>query len=505
MSAITEEKQSARTEPCISFSGALPEVGYDPELILDKLKSSKHGNADWREGRTWSLVYHKDAEHEKFLKEAYASHFSENYLNPMAFSNLRQFEYEVVRMCARLFCGDDAVVGTVTSGGTESILLAVKSYRDRARDQRRKRSRLNMIVPDSVHVAFDKAAHYFDVDLIRVPLGDDMRVDTLAVEKLINRNTILLVGSAPNYPFGTVDDISALSRLALKHNLPLHVDACVGGFMLPFLAEIGYGQAAFDFSLPGVTSISADLHKYGYAAKGASVILYRNMNYLKYQFIICSDWCGGVYASPTLLGTRSGGAIAAAWGALNSIGQQGYRELARNTWEVTRQLIEGINGIEGLQVIGEPAMTIFAYQSTDENLDIFVVGDLMEERGWHMDRQQKPNSLHAMVTINHQSHYQNYLKDLQASVRIARSQPERSRQGGAAMYGMVAKVPLRGVVRNNVLKMMETLYGTAPDALGSGIDGIGQQSKMALGARILWAADWIGKAFRKLANRIKTR
>lgn len=483
MSAIMEETEGFKES--VGFDGSLPKKGYDREKILSEMHVAKRKDANWREGKTWSLVYHKDQQHEAFLKQAYSNYFSENYLNPMAFSSLRRYEHEVVRMCADLLGGDSNVVGTITSGGTESILLAIKSYRDRARQKRKFLRRPNMIVPESVHVAFDKAAHYFDVDIIRAPLDESMCVDTIAVEKLINRNTILLIGSAPNYPYGTVDDITALGRLAKKFKLPLHVDACVGGFMLPFVRDLGQDIPAFDFKVTGVTSMSVDVHKYGYAAKGASVILYKDMDYLKYQFVVCSDWCGGVYASPTLYGTRSGGAVAAAWAAMNSIGHTGYVDLARETMDITKKLIEGINAIDGLEVIGSPKMTIFSYLSKDEKLNVFAVADVMEKYGWHIDRQQKPNSLHAMVTINHKNHYEKYLADLIGAVSIVRQQPDLAQQGNAAMYGMVAQMPLRGLVKNNVLKMMETMYSSKNNTFGNSLDSIGSNKSVDIGVKVL--------------------
>ena len=480
-----EEKEADKLQHLSPFNGTLPIKGYDRELLLSEMLEAKKQDSNWRDGKTWSLVYHKDEEHEAFIKKAYSNYFSENYLNPMAFSSLRRFEHEVVRMCVNLMQGDSKTVGTITSGGTESILLAIKTYRDRARAKHRFLNRPNMIVPETVHVAFDKAAHYFDVELIRAPLNKDKSVDLKAVRKLINRNTILLVGSAPNYPYGTIDDISALGKLAQKHRLPLHVDCCVGGFMLPFIKKLGHATPAFDFSVPGVTSISADIHKYGYAAKGASVILYKNMSYLKHQFVVCADWCGGVYASPTLLGTRPGGSIAAAWAAMNSIGHEGYLKLAEETMEITQALINGINAIEGLEVIGDPRMTIFAYISTDADLNVFAVADLMEKKGWHIDRQQKPNTLHAMVTINHKTHYKKYLEDLQEAVIIAKQQPDLAKQGNAAMYGMVAELPLRGLVKNNVLKMMETMYSGEANSFGKDIESIGDNKTLDIGLKLL--------------------
>jgi glutamate/tyrosine decarboxylase-like PLP-dependent enzyme len=451
----------------------LPETGQDKSQLLQEMQAHADGDANWRDGKTWSLVYHLGKEHDDFIKSAYMTFFSENFLNPMAFKSLKRFETEVVRMTADLLQGDDSVVGTMTAGGTESILMAIKTYRDRARAMKKGGKRPNMIVPHSIHVAFDKAAKYFDVEIIKAPLGPDYAVDVAAVKKLINRNTILLVGSAPAYPQGVIDPIRELGELAMANDLPLHVDSCVGGFMLPFLRALGRDITDFDFSVPGVTSISADVHKYGYAAKGASVILYRDMSYLRHQFFICHDFPGGIFASPAMLGTRPGGAVAAAWAAMMSIGFEGYKHIAQETIAITDKLREGIDAIDGLEVLGNPAMSVFSYHSTDAKVNIHAVGDQMEAKGWHDDRQQKPDSLHAMVTPNHAQAMEQYLSDLEDAVETVRAQPDLAYEGGAAMYGMVTRMPLKGMIEANVLAMMEQMYsgdGKVPE-LSAGGDG----------------------------------
>lgn len=451
----------------------IPQQGQDREALLKEMRTFADGDANWRDGKTWSLVYHLDDGHSQFIKDAYTTFFSENFLNPMAFKSLKRFETDVVRMTADLLQGDDKVVGTMTAGGTESILMAIKSYRDRARSLNKGGSKPNMIVPHSIHVAFDKAAKYFDVEIIKAPLDEHYAVDINAVRKLINRKTILLVGSAPAYPQGVVDPITELGQLAIEKGLPLHVDSCVGGFMLPFLRALGRDIPPFDFSVAGVTSISADVHKYGYAAKGASVILYKDMSYLRHQFFICHDFPGGIFASPAMLGTRPGGAIAAAWAAIMSIGFEGYKKIAADTVAISDALQQGINAIDGLQVLGVPAMSVFSYNSTHADVNIHAVGDQMEARGWHVDRQQKPDSLHAMVTPNHAQALDSYLCDLRESVETVRANPDLAYEGGAAMYGMVTRMPMKGMIQSNVLSMMEQMYsgtGEVPN-MGSPSDG----------------------------------
>ena len=315
-----------------------------------------------------------------------------------------------------------------------------------------------MIAPQSIHVAWEKAAAIWREDGPR-PLRRDMRVDVDAVRKRINRNTILLVGSAPSYPHGGIDPSVELGTVAREHNLPFHVDSCLGGFLLPFVERLGYEIPTFDFRVPGVTSISADIHKYGYSAKGASVLLYRNMDYLKHQFFVHESWPGGVFISPALLGTRPGGAIAAAWASLKAIGMDGYLDLARRVMETTAALQEGIRSIPGLEIVSNPEMSVFAYRSTEKKADIFAIGDQMEERGWQVDRLQRPEALHAMVTPLHERIVDEFVADLKESVKRVIADPSLAKKGNAALYGMIAKVPLRGMVKKEVLKMMEQIYG----------------------------------------------
>lgn len=439
---------------------ALPEQGLGKEEVLELLKGFKEGDVDYKESKTWSLVYYLGEEHTRFLIEAMGMFLSENALNPMAFQSLKKFEYEVVRMTAGFLHGDKDVVGVLTSGGTESCLLPVLTYRDLAESKRGLSGlKPEMIVPESVHVAWEKAAHYFKVKLIRAPLRNDLRVNVEAVKKLINKNTIMVVASAPSYPHGVIDPISELGLLTAQHRIPFHVDSCLGGFLLPFMGKLGYKVPPFDFRVPGVTSISADVHKYGYSAKGASVLLYRNMDFMKHQFFVSESWPGGVFASPGLLGTRPGGVFAAAWATMKAMGWSGYLEQTRLVMETTKALLDGIRSIPELEILGEPDMSVFAYKSKMLKANIFAVGDQMEERGWHIDRLQRPDALHAMVTPLHQRIVDQYIDDLRSSVEHVKSHPSLALKGNAALYGAISKVPLRGVIKNEVRKMMEKMYG----------------------------------------------
>jgi sphinganine-1-phosphate aldolase len=437
----------------------IPKKGLSRQSVLKTMKEYGGRDADYKSGKTWSLVYFLGDEHTEFLKEAYGAYFSENGLNPMAFESLKRFESEVISMTAQMLNGDENSVGTMTSGGTESCMLSVKTYRDMAKAKKLLPGKPEMVVPESVHVAFAKAAEYFGIKFVRAPLDDDCRVNVKAVKRLINRNTIMLVGSAPSYPHGVIDPIEELGEIALKKNIPLHVDSCLGGFLLPFVEKLGYEIPPFDFRIPGVTSISADLHKYGFSAKGASTICYRNMDYMKHQFFITESWPGGIFASPALLGTRPGGAIAAAWGAMTTIGEDGYTKNAKLIMDTTQRLMDGIRAIPELDIVGKPVASVFAYRSTSRDVNIYAVCDVMEKKGWNIDRNQRPEALHAMVTPHHARVVDRYLEDLREAVSEVRKNPELAHQGGAAMYGMIANIPLRGMIKNNVLKMMMDMYG----------------------------------------------
>ncbi len=456
----------------------IPQQGVNREELLEQLANFKKGDVDFRGGRTWSLVYHIDDEHSDLLKAAHALFASENGLNPIAFQSLKRMEADIVRMTLDMLHADETSVGTLTSGGTESILLAVKAARDRAKKTRPWILNPELVVPKTIHVAFDKAAHYFGLKIRHAPVGDDLRANVDAMRKLVGRNTVLLAASAPQYPHGVIDPISEIAAIAADKGLPMHVDACVGGFMLPWLERANVPVSPWDFRVPGVTSISADVHKYGYAAKGASTISYRSMDYMKHQFFVQTDWPGGIYASPSIPGTRPGGSIAAAWVAMMAMGKEGYTKLAKQAREVTLQLAEGLAGIDGLKVLAPPDMTIVAYGTDSDDIDIYAVADQLEAKGWNCDRQQHPNCIHLTVNANNGPMVQTYLDDVQEAVASVRDNPNLAASGNAAMYGMMARVPVRGFVKAAVGKVMEGMYG--PEGEVPDLGKLGEDEKADL-------------------------
>lgn len=436
---------------------ALPAIGRAPDDVLRDLAGFGAADPDYAHGRVWSLVYYLDEAYAGFLAEAYQAFASANGLNPTAFKSLKRFESEIIASVAEMLHGSAEVCGVVTSGGTESCLLAVKTYRDLARAKRGVR-RPEMVLSETAHVAWFKASEYFGVKVRLVKRDSAFRLDAAKVERLVNRNTVMILGSAPEYPNGLIDPIEALGDIALRRRIPLHVDACVGGFILPFMALNGVDLPAWDYRVPGVTSISADIHKYGFAAKGASTITYRNLELLKHQMFVYQDWPGGVFASPALLGTRPGGAYAAAWAAMQHFGVSGYRELARRTSLAFDRMKQGIAAMPELRVFGDPKGPLLGYGSRDPAVDIYAVGDRMDACGWQINRLQFPEGLHAMVTAKHLESVDAYLADLKTAVAAVKADPSLARQGSAATYGLMANVPLRGMVKTKVLDIFADLY-----------------------------------------------
>jgi len=396
----------------------IPAKGRSKEGVLEAMRAARDHDIKWEQGRVFGLVYHISDEIDNLLKEAFTMFFAENGLNPTAFPSLRKFETEVVAMTAALLGGDQNVCGNITTGGTESLLMAVKTARDWSRVHRPGIREPEMVLPLTAHPAFDKAAEYFGVRAVHVPVRADFRADVEDMRAAITSNTILMVGSAPSYPHGVIDPIRELAALAQEHGLLFHTDSCVGGYMLPFVRKLGYPVPDFDFSVPGVTSMSADLHKFGYAAKPASVVLYRTPELRRHQMFVYIDWPGGIYPSPTMTGSRAGGPVAAAWALMNYLGEEGYLHITDTVMKTAKYLQEGIKAIPGLTVLSDPEMSVFAIASA--KIDVNEVADELELRGWHLDRQHFPACLHMTVNYMHAAVADEFLSDLAATAGVVR-------------------------------------------------------------------------------------
>ena len=392
----------------------LPARGSTLDDVMARLRALQVNDGDYHNARTWGLIYNAGPEVDAMVQAAAGHVLLENALNPFVFPSLKEMQQDVVSIAAGLLNGGDDVGGTMTSGGTESIFMAVKTARDRARAERGiEHGRI--IIPRTAHPAFVKAAHLLDIECARMPLGEDLRTRASEMEPLITDNTVLAVGSAPAYPFGMIDPIPEMAAIASAAGVPFHVDACLGGFMLPFVERLGRELPLWDFRVPGVTSISADLHKYGYAIKGASVVLHRPKTNLRHQVFMFSDWPGGIYGTLAFLGTKPAAPIAAAWAVLQFLGEDGYLRLGRQTLDATEKLVSGVEAMDGIHVWGKPDMTVVALGSHEH--DIFAVGDRLDERGWHFDRQEGPPALHLMASPRHLLVVDEFLADLRDALR----------------------------------------------------------------------------------------
>jgi glutamate/tyrosine decarboxylase-like PLP-dependent enzyme len=409
----------------------IPETGAAKEQVLEQLEALRSGDIAWKEGKTFAHVFLASEEAKETAERAYLMYLWENGLDPTLFPSLLRLENEIVAMARDHLRGDSDVVGSFTSGGTESVLLAVKTARDRARALRPDLEHPEMVLPVTAHPCFHKAAHYFGVKTLIVPVDPrTFKADVEAMRDAITPRTILLVGSAPSYAHGVVDPIPDIGRLALAHDLLLHVDGCIGAFLLPFFRELGAGVTDFDFSVPGVTSISMDFHKYAFAAKGASVVLYRNAGIRRYQFFSWSGWPGYTLVNPTIQSSRSGGPLAATWSVLRCMGHDGYLREARRLKEATDAIVSGVGSIEGLEVLGSPEMCLVAVAAN--GFSIFQLCDAMKERGWHVYPQLRLGELrenfHLTVLPWNVERIDLFLGDLDACVQEIRA---RADGGGA--------------------------------------------------------------------------
>jgi sphinganine-1-phosphate aldolase len=395
---------------------AMPKAGVTWSELETQLDAAKANDVAWRSGRSPAFIHFAGDDVLDVAKRAYQMYFSENGLGLRAFGSLAKFESEVVAMGLSLLHGGPDARGAMTTGGTESIFLAVKAARDRAAAAGRAAGKPKIVLALSAHPAFDKAAHFLGLDTVRTPLAADFRADPAAIAAAIDANTVMVVASAPAYPHGVMDPIGAVATVAAERGVWMHVDACVGGYIAPFARQLGAPIEAFDFAVPGVVSISADLHKYGYAAKGASTLFFADtasFSGMSYSF---DNWPRGQYATNTLVGTRAGGAIAAAWAVMNYLGEAGYRRVTRRVLDTRAAYERGVEAL-GFRVFGRPELSIIAFGSPD--LDIAAIGRAMTRRGWLTGHVKNPPGLHLMLNLTHEPVIGEYLVDLAAAQQEA--------------------------------------------------------------------------------------
>jgi sphinganine-1-phosphate aldolase len=467
---IKIERSLVPSGPGVERYTALPKDGWGADKVRDELKKlAEMKHTRWEEGRVSGAVYHGCEDLSKLQTEAYGIFTVSNPLHPDVFPAIRKMEAEVVAMVLSMFNAPDGAAGVSTSGGTESILMACLSARNKAYKERGVREP-EMIVPDTAHAAFLKAGSYFNikVHIVKCP-PPSYKVHVPSVARLINPNPVLLVGSAPNYPHGIIDDISALSRLAHKKHIPLHVDCCLGSFLMPCLATAGFETEPFDFRLKGVTSISCDTHKYGFAPKGNSTILYRSNALRSYQYFITPDWPGGVYGSPSIAGSRPGALIAGAWASMMMQGKSGYVDACHKIVGCAKRIEDAIRSEDGLKedlrVIGKPIVSVVAF--TSSTIDIYGVADAMSGKGWHLNALQNPPGIHVAVTLPIVGSVEDMLKDLKACVAEVGEKELKARQEGkthvskgdaSALYGVAGSLPDKTIVRELAKNFLDTLY-----------------------------------------------
>jgi sphinganine-1-phosphate aldolase len=467
----------------------LPKEGWSEEAVMKELQTlAVMDHTRWEDGFVSGAVYHGGDSLMKIQTEAFGKFTVANPIHPDVFPGVRKMEAEIVSMVLALFNAPSGAAGVTTSGGTESILMACLSARQKAYAERgvtepemyasallSRSSNTDYqfrILPETGHTAFRKAGSYFGikVHLVACP-APTYQVDIPSVSRLINSNTVLLVGSAPNFPHGIIDDITSLSKLAVKRRIPLHVDCCLGSFLVPFLEKAGFETELFDFRLRGVTSISCDTHKYGFAPKGNSTVLYRDTTLRSYQYFISPDWSGGVYASPSIAGSRPGALIAGCWASLMSIGEAGYIEACSSIVGATKKIIEAIQENPGLnsdlEVLGHPLVSVVAFNS--KTLDIYDIADAMSAKGWHLNSLQNPPAIHVAVTLPIVKVWEKLVSDLEAviegekereRVRIVEGKGAKGKSVGdsAALYGVAGSLPNKSVVVELASGFLDTLY-----------------------------------------------
>ncbi|KAI7861146.1 sphingosine-1-phosphate lyase [Circinella umbellata] len=436
----------------------LPKHGLSADKVLDHLKGFQEMRAlDWEGGKVSGTVYHGGEDLNNLLAEAYRMYSFSNPLHPEVFPGVRRMEAESVAMVLDMYNAPSDGCGTMTSGGTESIIMACKAYRDMYKDLKGIRYP-EMVVPETIHAAFMKASGYFNIKLILIPVDPiTCQVDIKKMARAITSNTIMIAGSAINFPHGTADNIVSLGKLAKKHDIGLHVDCCLGSFIMPFLEKAGLRTVPFDFRVDGVTSISCDTHKYGFAPKGSSIVMYRNKKIRKYQYFLCSDWTGGIYASPSIAGSRPGALIAGCWAALIKMGQDGYLEACKGIVGARQTIEDMVRSIPQLYVIGDPVASVIAFGAA-EPINIYDIGDMLSERGWNLSPLQNPAALHISVTLLWVSSADKFAQDLKEVVEELVADPSKARNKTAAIYGTAASIPDKTVVEDVAAGFVDLLY-----------------------------------------------
>ncbi|XP_065916411.1 sphingosine-1-phosphate lyase 1-like [Dysidea avara] len=450
-------------EPC---NTTLPKKGWDHQRILKELNKYDDvlGGANWESGFVSGAVYNGSPEITDLSTDVYKRYAWTNPLHGDLFPQIKKMEAEVVAMGVKIFNGGKDACGTMTSGGTESILMAMKAYREIAIE--RGIEMPEILAPSTAHCAFDKAADYFRMKLVRVPVsGKSFSCAGRTMHRYVTSNTIVLIGSVPQFPHGAIDPIEEFAKVAQYHAIFLHVDCCLGGFIAPFAEKAGFNIPPFDFRVKGVSSISADTHKYGFAPKGSSLIMYSSRQLRIKQFFAATEWPGGVYASPTMAGSRSGAIIATTWATMMNFGEEGYIESTRKIISTTQKIENGLRNIPGLYVMGKPQLSVVAVSSKD--FSVYRLASEMKKKGWHLNYLQKPAGIHLAVTMRHTQEgvAEKFVTDARQSVEAIKKEPEGPLEGEGAFYGISQNIPDKSIVSDMALSFIELFYKAEKESL----------------------------------------
>jgi len=406
----------------------IPASGVDSDKIKGYLEEEIANQKSFKSGKAMAGIYGAKI---PIATEAYCMFERTNATYPLVFPGVRKFENDIIRMTINMLGGDDDCVGVCTTGGTESILMTVKAYRDYAKEVKGI-TKPNMVGPVTIHPAFKKACEYLCVEFITTPLTADVTVDIPAYKSRINKNTIMCAASAPCWPHGHIDDIPTLAGISKAAGVPFHVDSCLGGFLIPWLSKMGVITKKYNLKVPGVTSITADVHKYAHVAKGVSTVIFKDAEIRKYHFYTTTFWCGGLYASPSMTGSRSGGILASAWAAMISMGEDGFMKSARRCQDTFDEVVKGINDMDGVEIVGSPDACCLPFRTTAA--DSLMVADALEARGWkNFNRMQKPICMNLQLGDRTDFDVQAWLGDLKACIEEVKGNPGSS-EGMASVY-----------------------------------------------------------------------
>lgn len=441
----------------MTYYQELPWDGMTHEQVMNKMNEYLVLD-EYTETKLSGQVYQADESLKKLNAQVFEMHGYTNPLHADVFQDIRKIEAEAAKMAAHMFHGGPDSSGVVTTGGSESLLVAVLAARNYAYEKGIRYPEL--VMPITAHAAFDKACNYFRVKAVHVPVDKNYQLNVAAMRRAITKNTCLLVGSFPEYPFGQTDPIEQIAALGVKYDIPVHVDACLGSFVVATMNEAGFKMPNFDFRVPGVSSISCDTHKYGYAPKGTSILLFNDPEYMKYAFFSQPDWLGGIYATPTTGGSRSGALIATAWATMLYHGRSGYIEKSRKVVATTRSLAEQISKIDGLEIMGEPKVCVVAW--TSPHFEILRQYEMLKERDWVVSATQFPTGIHFTVTMQHTGDgwLENFVKDIKETAAMCMRNPEEKATGEAALYGMSQTIPDRSLVKEVGYLFWQRYYQT---------------------------------------------